>query len=67
LLRLLHINSPTCADAEIGGFGGEVDLEQAGYAGGPIMVGAIDGVGTKARNRPSNGETRHSRQSIWWP
>jgi phosphoribosylamine--glycine ligase/phosphoribosylformylglycinamidine cyclo-ligase len=24
-----------------------VDLEQAGYAGGPIMVGAIDGVGTK--------------------
>ncbi|KAN0103462.1 phosphoribosylamine--glycine ligase [Hyaloscypha variabilis] len=35
------------ADAEIGGFGGEVDLEQAGYAGGPIMVGAIDGVGTK--------------------
>ena len=35
------------ADAEIGGFGGEVDLHRAGYAGAPIMVGAIDGVGTK--------------------
>ncbi|KAH8803139.1 phosphoribosylglycinamide synthetase [Xylogone sp. PMI_703] len=35
------------ADAEIGGFGGEVDLNGAGYANAPIMVGAIDGVGTK--------------------
>lgn len=35
------------ADAEIGGFGGEVDLSQAGYPGAPIVVGAIDGVGTK--------------------
>lgn len=36
------------ADAEIGGFGGEVDLGQAGYAASPIIVvGAIDGVGTK--------------------
>lgn len=35
------------ADAEIGGFGGEVDLNAAGYPGAPIMVGAIDGVGTK--------------------
>jgi phosphoribosylamine--glycine ligase / phosphoribosylformylglycinamidine cyclo-ligase len=35
------------ADAEIGGFGGEVDLDLAGYADAPIMVGAIDGVGTK--------------------
>jgi len=36
------------ADAEIGGFGGEVDLSKAGYsADAPIMVGAIDGVGTK--------------------
>jgi phosphoribosylamine--glycine ligase/phosphoribosylformylglycinamidine cyclo-ligase len=34
-------------DAEIGGFGGEVDLDLAGYASAPIMVGAIDGVGTK--------------------
>ncbi|KAF3769675.1 phosphoribosylamine-glycine ligase activity protein [Cryphonectria parasitica EP155] len=35
------------ADAEIGGFGGEVDLAAAGYPNAPILVGAIDGVGTK--------------------
>jgi phosphoribosylamine--glycine ligase/phosphoribosylformylglycinamidine cyclo-ligase len=35
------------ADAEIGGFGGELDLSKAGYSGAPIIVGAIDGVGTK--------------------
>ncbi|KAK3494782.1 phosphoribosylglycinamide synthetase [Neurospora hispaniola] len=35
------------ADAIIGGFGGEVDLSQAGYPSAPIIVGAIDGVGTK--------------------
>lgn len=35
------------AEAEIGGFGGEVDLHRAGYANAPVMVGAIDGVGTK--------------------
>lgn len=35
------------ADAEIGGFGGEVDLNAAGYTSGPVIVGAIDGVGTK--------------------
>lgn len=35
------------ADAIIGGFGGEVDLSPAGYPGAPIIVGAIDGVGTK--------------------
>jgi phosphoribosylamine--glycine ligase / phosphoribosylformylglycinamidine cyclo-ligase len=36
------------ADAEIGGFGGEVNLAQAGYpADNLVMVGAIDGVGTK--------------------
>lgn len=35
------------ADAEIGGFGGEVDQEKAGYPGAPVLVGAIDGVGTK--------------------
>ncbi|KAK1750700.1 putative bifunctional purine ADE1 [Echria macrotheca] len=35
------------ADAEIGGFGGEVDLSSAGYPGAPVLVGAIDGVGTK--------------------
>ena len=35
------------ADAIIGGFGGEVDLAQAGHPSAPIIVGAIDGVGTK--------------------
>lgn len=35
------------ADAEIGGFGGEVDLSMCGYPDAPIIVGAIDGVGTK--------------------
>jgi phosphoribosylamine--glycine ligase/phosphoribosylformylglycinamidine cyclo-ligase len=44
---VLITGSPVGADAEIGGFGGEVDLHQAGYANAPVMVGAIDGVGTK--------------------
>ena len=35
------------ADAQIGGFGGELDLSAAGYTNSPILVGAIDGVGTK--------------------
>ncbi|KAL2123988.1 hypothetical protein VTJ04DRAFT_353 [Mycothermus thermophilus] len=35
------------ADAEIGGFGGELDLSAAGFPNAPIIVGAIDGVGTK--------------------
>lgn len=35
------------ADGEIGGFGGEVNMEKAGFASAPIIVGAIDGVGTK--------------------
>lgn len=35
------------ASAEIGGFGGEIDLSQCGYPNAPILVGAIDGVGTK--------------------
>ncbi|KKA29503.1 hypothetical protein TD95_001587 [Thielaviopsis punctulata] len=35
------------ADAEIGGFGGELDLSRCGYPNAPILVGAIDGVGTK--------------------
>ena len=35
------------AEAEIGGFGGELDLEKAGFTNTPVMVGAIDGVGTK--------------------
>ena len=37
------------ADAQIGGFGGELDLDLAGYLGGPVLVAAIDGVGTKLK------------------
>lgn len=37
------------ADAKIGGFGGMVDLQQAGYTESPIIVGAIDGIGTKVK------------------
>ena len=50
------------ADAEIGGFGGEVDLARAGYyADGeaeqaPILVGAIDGVGTKLMIAQATGD-----------
>ncbi|KAI9785881.1 MAG: hypothetical protein M1835_003205 [Candelina submexicana] len=35
------------ADAEIGGFGGIVDLEAAGFSKATLMVIATDGVGTK--------------------
>ncbi|ORY08058.1 phosphoribosylformylglycinamidine cyclo-ligase-like protein [Clohesyomyces aquaticus] len=37
------------ADAEIGGFGGLLDLQAAGYTEAPILVGAIDGIGTKVK------------------
>ncbi|KAI9850781.1 MAG: hypothetical protein M1830_006960, partial [Pleopsidium flavum] len=37
------------ADAEIGGFGGTFDLTGAGYSKPPILIGAIDGVGTKLK------------------
>ncbi|KAF2273069.1 phosphoribosylformylglycinamidine cyclo-ligase-like protein [Westerdykella ornata] len=37
------------ADAEIGGFGGLLDLKSAGYSEPPILVGAIDGIGTKVK------------------
>ena len=37
------------ADAEIGGFGGALDLEAAGYSESPVLVQAIDGVGTKLK------------------
>lgn len=37
------------ADGKIGGFGGLLDLDAAGYTGGPILVGAIDGIGTKVK------------------
>jgi homoserine kinase len=37
------------ADAEIGGFGGVLDLAAAGYKDAPILVQAIDGIGTKLK------------------
>ncbi|KXL50163.1 hypothetical protein M433DRAFT_2272 [Acidomyces richmondensis BFW] len=37
------------ADAEIGGFGGALDLSAAGYSEPPVLVQAIDGVGTKLK------------------
>lgn len=37
------------ADAEIGGFGGALDLVAAGYKEPPILIQAIDGVGTKLK------------------
>jgi len=37
------------ADAEIGGFGGALDLKAAGYDEAPIMIQAIDGIGTKLK------------------
>lgn len=37
------------ADAEIGGFGGALDLAAAGYKEAPIIIQAIDGIGTKLK------------------
>ncbi|KAK3116154.1 hypothetical protein LTR53_003763 [Teratosphaeriaceae sp. CCFEE 6253] len=37
------------ADAEIGGFGGALDLVAAGYSEPPTLIQAIDGVGTKLK------------------
>jgi len=37
------------ADAEIGGFGGALDLAAAGYNEAPTLIQAIDGVGTKLK------------------
>jgi homoserine kinase len=36
-------------DAIIGGFGGSFDLQAAGYKEAPILIQAIDGVGTKLK------------------
>lgn len=44
------------ADAEIGGFGGTFDLAAAGYKTPPILVGAIDGVGTKLKIAQAMGK-----------
>ncbi|KAI0443005.1 phosphoribosylformylglycinamidine cycl [Xylaria telfairii] len=37
------------ADAQIGGFGGILDLQAAGYEKAPLLVQATDGVGTKLK------------------
>ena len=37
------------ADAEIGGFGGALDLSKAGYHLAPTIINATDGVGTKLK------------------
>jgi homoserine kinase len=37
------------ADAEIGGFGGALDLQAAGYEEAPVIIQAIDGIGTKLK------------------
>ena len=37
------------ASAEIGGFGGTLDLSAAGYTSAPTLVQAIDGIGTKLK------------------
>lgn len=50
------------ATAEIGGFGGTIDLAAAGFAGAPILVQAIDGVGTKLKLVAATG--RHSDAGI---
>ena len=36
-------------DAEIGGFGGALDLSAAGYTEPPVLIQAIDGIGTKLK------------------
>ena len=35
------------ADVDLGGFGGLFSLQAAGFQFPPVLVGAIDGVGTK--------------------
>lgn len=37
------------ADADLGGFGGVIDLDAAGFPGAPKLVQATDGVGTKLK------------------
>ncbi|MCJ1318309.1 hypothetical protein MMC15_003637 [Xylographa vitiligo] len=47
IIPLVKSTARPGADATIGGFGGVVDLEAAGYYRPPLIIGAIDGVGTK--------------------
>lgn len=50
------------ADAIIGGFGGEFDLEAAGYTRVPVLVSAIDGVGTKLMIGEFGNDERSPRE-----
>ncbi|MCJ1401410.1 hypothetical protein MMC11_004623 [Xylographa trunciseda] len=47
IIPLVKSTARPGADATIGGFGGVVDLQAAGYYLPPLIIGAIDGVGTK--------------------
>ena len=47
IMPLVKSTARPGADAEIGQFGGGVDLVAAGYSQSPFILGAIDGVGTK--------------------
>ncbi|MCJ1286530.1 hypothetical protein MMC26_005876 [Xylographa opegraphella] len=47
IIPLVKSTARPGADASIGGFGGVVDLQAAGYYQPPLLIGAIDGVGTK--------------------
>ncbi|MCJ1381057.1 hypothetical protein MMC17_004166 [Xylographa soralifera] len=47
IIPLVKSTARPGADATIGGFGGVVDLQAAGYYRPPLIIGAIDGVGTK--------------------
>ena len=49
-------------DAQIGGFGGSFDLHAAGYEDAPVLVQAMDGVGTKLKIAVSTGN--HSTVGI---
>lgn len=46
---VVHSTQRPGINAEIGGFGGVIDLAAAGYKDAPIMIQAIDGVGTKLK------------------
>jgi homoserine kinase len=45
----VHATKRSGTDAIIGGFGGSFDLAAAGYDATPILIQAIDGVGTKLK------------------
>src|SRR5467141_3274166 len=58
---LVRATARAGADAEIGGFGGLLDLSGAGFRD-PVLVAATDGVGTKVRIAIETG--RHDTVGI---